>query len=117
MTTVTSRVPTFPQLLPRDLDGGAIFAVVLVSSRGHVVAANERFRNLLGYDSPEAFQKRKLPTDILRRSADWNEWQNVANGGDARDIKAEFVACDGSSVHVVGRIERLLPANGDAFVR
>jgi signal transduction histidine kinase len=117
MTTATSRVPSFPQLLPHDLDASAIFAVVLVSSRGHVVAANERFRSLLGYDTPEALLKRKLPTDFLRRSADWNDWQSVANGGDARDIKAELVARDKSSVHVVGRIERLLLANGDAFVR
>lgn len=117
MTAATSRLPTSPQLLPRDLEAGAIFAVVLVSSRGQVVAANERFRNLLGYDSPEPFLKKKLPTDLLRRSADWKEWQSVAGGGDARDIEAELVACDHSSVYVVGRIERLMLPNGEAFVR
>jgi signal transduction histidine kinase len=117
MTTAMSRVPTTPQLVPRHLDAGAIFAVVVVSPRGHVVAANERFRNLLGYDSAQAFQGKKLPTDLLRRSADWNDWHSVAGGGGARDIEAELVACDRSSVYVVGRLERLLLPNGEAFVR
>jgi signal transduction histidine kinase len=82
-----------------------------------VLAANERFRNLLGYDSPDAFREKKLLTDLLRQSADWNVWESVAGGGNARDIEAELVAADRSSVYVVGRIERVLAQNGDALVR
>jgi signal transduction histidine kinase len=88
------------------IDDDTTFGVIVASTEGEVVRANTAFLLFLGYDARDALRGQHVQRDVLRRAADWQGWADVARGGRARDIRAEFVGADGRTVFARGRIER-----------
>ncbi|HJR69105.1 MAG TPA: PAS domain-containing protein, partial [Gammaproteobacteria bacterium] len=100
-------MPAPAETLPKSLDGSGLLAAILVSSHGRVLGVNKELERLLGYPSREALLNRTVPNDLLRQSGDWARWAQVATDGSAKDIESEFVAADGHSVYLRGKIERV----------
>jgi PAS domain S-box-containing protein len=106
--------PAPAEILPNSVDGSALLAAILVSPRGHVLGVNKELERLLGYPSREALLKTHVRDDLLKQADDWACWAQVAADGDAKDVETEFVASDGRSVHLRGRLERVMQHKGSA---
>jgi PAS domain S-box-containing protein len=117
MRAATPAIPAAAEILPKSFDGSGLLAAILVSSHGRVLGVNKELERLLGYPSREALLSRTVPNDLLRQSGDWARWAQVATDGDAKDIESEFVAADGHSVYLRGKIERVAHKNGGASLR
>jgi PAS domain S-box-containing protein len=113
MRAATPVLPAPAEILPKSVDGSGLLAAILVSSQGRVLGVNKELERLLGYPSREALMTKQLP-DLLRQSSDWARWAQVATDGDVKDIEAEFVAADGHSVYLRGKIERIVRHKGAA---
>jgi PAS domain S-box-containing protein len=112
MRAATSAIPADAELLPRSVDGSGLLAAILVSSQGRVLGVNKELERLLGYPSRETLLNRNVRNDLLRQPGDWACWTQVASDGDAKDIETEFVAADGHSVYLRGKIERVARNKG-----
>ena len=118
MRAATPAMPAPAETLPKSLDGSGLLAAILVSSHGRVLGVNKELERLLGYPSREALLNRTVPNDLLRQSGDWARWAQVATDGSAKDIESEFVAADGHSVYLRGKIERVTQhKNGGTSLR
>ena len=112
MRAATPAIPAEAEILPKSVDGSGLLAAILVSSHGRVLGVNKELERLLGYPSREALLNRTVPDGLLRQSSDWARWAQVAADGDAKDIETEFVAADGHSVYLRGKIERIIRHKG-----
>jgi len=102
------------EVLPKSVDGSSLLAAILVSSQGRVLGVNKELERLLGYPSREALLNRNVPDDLIRQASEWARWAQVATDGQAKDIETEFVAADGHSVYLRGKLERVMPHKGAA---